>query len=94
MNDPATPTPQHFVPPAARELRAQSVHRLQVGVFGLAAMLLLAGLVNIVMDRVRISDAASGIISPHNKPAAKNDPLADIGVAPQTQPSTPAKPHN
>ena len=32
-------TPQHFVPPTARELRSQAVHRLQVGLFGLCAML-------------------------------------------------------
>ena len=38
---PQVATPQHYTPPTARELRAQAVQRLQVGLFGLAAMLLL-----------------------------------------------------
>ena len=49
-------TPQHYVAPGARELRVQAVHRLQVGFFGLAAMLLLVGLANIIMDRARLAD--------------------------------------
>ena len=93
MADPIVPTSQHFVPPSVRELRAQAVHRLQIGMFGLTAMLLLAGLANIVMERVRLSDAASGSVVAPAKPAAKNDPLADIGVAPQTGPSPAAKGH-
>jgi hypothetical protein len=77
-------TPQHFTPPTARELRAQALHRLQIGLFGLAAMLLLVGLANIIMDRARLAEAAmpapAGVVVPTTAP--KSDPLADIGVIP------------
>jgi hypothetical protein len=82
--------PQHFTPPGMRELRTQAVQRLQVGLFGLAAMLLLVGLANIIMDRARQADAENpapasiGTDEP-KKPAA--DPLADIGVVPAAEPS-------
>lgn len=77
--------PQHFTPPSARELRAQAVHRLQIGLFGLATMLLLVGLANIIMDRARMAESAmpietSGIATAPASP--KSDPLADIGVIP------------
>ncbi|MBA3056225.1 MAG: hypothetical protein FP826_15175 [Sphingomonadales bacterium] len=76
--------PQHFMPPSARELRAQSVHRLQIGLFGLAAMLLLVGLANIIMDRARLAESTmpppAGL--PSEAPTPGNDPLADIGVIP------------
>ena len=78
-----TSAPQHFMPPSARELRAQAVHRLQVGLFGLAAMLLLVGLANIIMDRARMAESTmpppAGIAA---SAAPKSDPLADIGVVP------------
>lgn len=85
---------QHFVPPSARDLRGQSVQRLQVGLFGLAAMLLLVGLANIIMDRARLADAASGLMPASSSPSAgasiEADPLADIGVVPAATPSEPA----
>lgn len=92
--EPTQVAPQHFVPPSARELRAQSVQRLQVGLLGLAAMLLLVGLANIIMERARQADDASGVkteeVANTGKTAPKNDPLADIGVVPSAAPSTPA----
>ena len=83
----------HFVPPTVRERRAQAVHRMQVGLFGLAGMLLLVGLANIIMDRALISDDATAESAAASATAAKlstegavaspaNDPLADIGVVP------------
>jgi len=42
--------PQHFVPPSARELRGQAVQRLQAGLFGIAAVLLVVGLANVIND--------------------------------------------
>jgi hypothetical protein len=77
--------PQHFIPPSARELRAQAVERLQGGLFGLAAIVLLVGLANIINDRARMAEAESG--TRPSVPAAsaspeQNDPLADIGVVP------------
>ena len=98
ITDPAVladPPPKalHFVPPTVRERRAQAVHRLQVELFGLAGMLLLVGLANIIMDRAIISDnattassaAASAVaakVSPDAAQTPANDPLADIGVVP------------
>jgi len=41
--------------------RAQSLQRLQIGLFGLAAMLLLVGLANIIMDRARMADDADAM---------------------------------
>ena len=83
----------HFVPPTVRERRAQAVHRLQFGLFGLAGMLLLVGLANIIMDRALLGDDATAASSAAAASAAKvssegaaaspaNDPLADIGVVP------------
>jgi hypothetical protein len=82
-------TPQHYVPGTARELRAQTVHRLQVGLFGLLAMLLLVGLANIIMDRARMAESAnSGAAATAGDSARKtSDPLADIGVVPAADPS-------
>jgi hypothetical protein len=77
--------PLHFVPPTARELRGESVQRLQVGLFGLAMMLLLVGLANIIMDRARMADVAAGgapAASASADAGLKTDPLADIGVVP------------
>jgi len=71
------------------------VHRLQIGMSGLAAMLLLVGLANIIMDRARQNEAEQGLAaSPAAAAAAKSngatDPLADIGVAPAPSPSAKA----
>lgn len=74
--------PQHYLPPTARELRAQAVQRLQAGLFGIAAMLLLIGLANIIMDRAKLSEADSSPSAPVAAASAANDPLADIGVVP------------
>lgn len=83
-------TPQLFVPPSPRDVRGQAVQRLQVGLFGLAAMLLLIGLANIIMDRAREADAQEVAVEAvpsveESKPAS--DPLADIGVVPAADPA-------
>lgn len=79
--------PQLFMPPTARELRAQALHRLQIGLLGLCLMLLLVGLANIIMDRARmVENAASAVTGvPGVAPTAKSDPLADIGVVPSPE---------
>ena len=85
--------PQMFMPPTARELRAQAIHRLQVGILGLCLMLLLVGLANIIMDRARMAETAPPtVLGASPAPAAKGDPLADIGVVPSPEPARPAKP--
>jgi len=79
--------PQLTVAPTTRELRAQAIHRLQIGLFGLAAMLLLVGLANIIMDRARMAESAmpapAGV--PTQAAAPKSDPLADMGVIPSPE---------
>lgn len=83
-------TPQRFVPPNAQALRAQAVQRLQVGLFGLSAMLLLVGLANIIMDRARQTEAQEAIpavIAPAAQEQGASDPLADIGVVPSAEPT-------
>ncbi|MBC2668283.1 hypothetical protein H7F53_03890 [Novosphingobium piscinae] len=79
-----------FMPPSARELRAQALHRLQVGLLGLCLMLMLVGLANIIMDRARLSDATAPAGSAAS-PASKSDPLADIGVVPSPEAARPAE---
>lgn len=87
----ALTTPQHFMAPTARELRSQSVHRLQVGLFGLCAMLLIVGLANIIMDRAKEideNDPIQDVVAVDAEPKkAANDPLADIGVIPAANPT-------
>lgn len=90
--------PQHFSPPTARELRGQAVQRLQAGLFGIAAIVLIVGLANIINDRARQAEVAAGRPNATASTAAgatvKTDPLADVGVVPATtpedKPSTPA----
>jgi hypothetical protein len=92
---PTVAAPQHYTPPTIRELRTEAVHRLQIGMSGLAAMLLLVGLANIIMDRARQSDAESGMTAPAAEAAkgqSSSDPLADIGVVPAADPSAAAPP--
>jgi hypothetical protein len=88
-------TPQHFTPPTARQRRAEAVQRLQVGLFGLAAMLLLVALANIIMERARLVDATAGASSVAHVAGATNanntDPLADLGVIPSPAGPTAAR---
>lgn len=86
-------TPQPYVPSTARMLRAQAVHRLQVGLFGLAAMLLLVGLANIIMDRAKLAEAidAAPEAAASMSPRTASDPLADIGVVPAADPTAAGK---
>ncbi|MFC0202720.1 hypothetical protein [Novosphingobium soli] len=83
--------PTHFAPPTARELRSQAVHRLQIGLFGLCAMLLIVGLANIIRDRLRLADTQDPlqqVVAMDAKPTkTASDPLADIGVVPAADPS-------
>ncbi len=83
--------PLHYMPASGRELRAQSVHRLQLGLFGLCAMLLIVGLANIIMDRAQLTDTQDpieqviAVDDPASKPVV--DPLADAGVIPAADPT-------
>lgn len=86
--------PQHYMPPSAREIRTQAVQRLQAGMFGLAAIVLVVGLANIINDRARMAEAGREANAGETLPseAVNNDPLADIGVVPSTAPDDEALP--
>ena len=65
----------------------ESLQRLQVGFFGLAAMLLLVGLANVIMNSVQQSRAttvpeAAPTVAASETATPARDPLADAGVVP------------
>jgi hypothetical protein len=64
------------------------VQRLQVGLFGLAAMILLVALANIIRNNADQNDAtvvpeAAPSLAAEPKAPAVSDPLADAGVVPE-----------
>lgn len=66
--------------------RAESVHRLQVGVSLLLGIILIVGLANVIEDRATQTENASvpeaaSTVAPSPESTA-NDPLADAGVVP------------
>src|SRR5436190_6028430 len=67
--------------------RSQSIQRLQVGLFGLAAMVLLVVLANIIMTNAEQNQAtvvpqAASTVAAQPTAQAVTDPLADAGVVP------------
>ena len=71
----------------AADQRSQSIHRLQIGVAGLGAMVLLIGLAQAISDRAKLSEAETGpaaaaTIAPAGPAVIQNDPLAEAGVVP------------
>jgi|GEM_PF-1148454 hypothetical protein len=87
--DGLAPPPLHHMAPGSRDLRSQAVHRLQVGIFGLAAMLLLVSLASVIMQRVQTADRSAIAAEPSGSASGSagvspaNDPLVDLGVAPE-----------
>lgn len=68
--------------------RSQAMQRLQVGLFGLAAMILLVGLANIIKTNVQENEArvvpeAAPTVVATGAAAPVSDPLADAGVVPE-----------
>ena len=90
--------PLHYEPVSGRELRAQSIQRLQIGLLGLCAMLLIIGLANIIMDKAKGTEAQDdpiGEVIAKDAPQSTKkgiDPLADIGVVPAADPAPDLKP--
>jgi hypothetical protein len=83
--------PTRPAPPTARDLRMQSIQRLQVGVFGLCTMLMIVGLANIIMERAKLTsepDPIQEVVAVDSAPKkTATDPLADIGVVPSADPT-------
>lgn len=75
--EPATP---------ASQARQEAIQRLQVGVFGIAAMVLLVGLASIIGSQADITEeAAVPEAAPTTEPSptpTQANPLADAGVVP------------
>ena len=74
--------------------RAQSLQRLQIGLFGLAAMVLLVGLANIILtnakeNQARVVPEAAATVAADADADAGSDPLAAAGVVPD-EPETEA----
>jgi len=67
--------------------RAERIQRLQIGAFGILAMVLLIALADIVISRAQLTEAgavpeaAPTVVA--SETAAPRDPLADAGVVPQ-----------
>ena len=79
--------PEGMAPPPIRIPRSQSIQRLQIGLSGLAAMVLLVGLASIVKDRVDQTEEtviaeAGDVPEVVDEPALQSDPLADAGLVP------------
>ena len=75
--------------------RSQSMQRLQIGLFGLAAMILLVSLANIILNNAaeneaRVVPEAAPTVAAEEGVAPVRDPLADAGVVPDA----PQQPQN
>lgn len=70
----------------ASQSRQEAIQRLQIGVFGIAAMLLLVGLASIIGSQAEITEeAAVPEAAPTTEPSptpTQANPLADAGVVP------------
>jgi hypothetical protein len=95
-SEPVTEPQEEVEAPSAfqKRTRAEAIQRLQVGLSGLGAMLLLLSLANIIQARVKdvdkgaVPETASSASDADAKPANK-DPLVDAGVVPEL-PAQPA----
>lgn len=72
--------------PPLGEARAEAIQRLQVGLFGIGAMVLLVGLASIIGSQADLTDdaavpEAAPTTEPMPEPSQAN-PLADAGVVP------------
>ncbi len=72
--------------------RAEAMQRLQVGLTGLSAMILVIGLASVIGGQADIAEeAAVPDAAPTTEPTAappQRDPLADAGVVPDIPPQT------
>jgi hypothetical protein len=85
--------------PPLSEARQEAVQRLQIGAFGIAAMVLLVGLASIIGSQADVTEeAAVPDAAPTTEPSptpSQANPLADAGVVPDiaAEPSpSPASP--
>ena len=74
-------------PPQQGGKRAEVVQRLQIGLFGLAARVLIVALANVIMEREKQTEAtavpeAAATTAPVAATGPLSDPLVDAGVVP------------
>ncbi|MEQ8412765.1 MAG: hypothetical protein RIB52_14545 [Erythrobacter sp.] len=86
-------------PPAGAPLggtRTEAMQRVQVGVVGICAMILLVGLASIIGSQADlVEEAAVPDAAPTTEPSPapqQRDPLADAGVVPPTEPEPDLRP--
>ncbi|MFN4038952.1 MAG: hypothetical protein ACK4IB_06425 [Erythrobacter sp.] len=80
------------LPDPAPATRAEGIQRLQVGLFGIAAMVLLVGLASIIGSQADLADeAAVPDAAPTTEPRA-NDPSRNSSSDPVVVPDIPAEP--
>ena len=76
--------------------RSEARQRLQLGAFGICAMILLAGLASIIGSQADlVEESAVPDAAPTTEPTAaptQRDPLADAGVVPPTEPDPAPEP--
>lgn len=72
--------------------KQEGLQRVQIGLTGLAGVVLLVGLANIVIDKARIDDVAPPTVVPtiadptaNAASAQPKEPLAELGVAPSAE---------
>ncbi len=84
--------PDALAPPPLGGTREQAMHRLQIGVGGVFAIVLLVGLASLIENRaVETEKQAVPEAAPTNQPvesSARPDPLVEAGVVPDL-PTTP-----
>lgn len=87
LDQPASDTAEsEDTPRPVGEARAEAIQRLQVGLFGIGAMVLLVGLASIIGSQADLTeDAAVPEAAPTTEPTpepSQANPLADAGVVP------------
>ena len=80
--------------PGLSGTRGQAIQRLQVGLFGIASMVLLVGLANIIKTNVQQSEAqvvpeAAPTVVAEEATEPASDPLADAGIVPELSAKAP-----
>ena len=74
-------------PPPLGGTRSEAAHRLQIGLSGIAAMVLLVALADTILSRAEQTEAsavpeAAATVKPSETAVPQNDPLAEAGVVP------------
>nr|WP_137676291.1 hypothetical protein [Parerythrobacter lutipelagi] len=87
-NEGAIPSaaPPSAVPPLGGT-RSEAVHRLQVGLSGIASVVLIVALADTIMSRADESEAsavpeAAATVEPFEGDSPRNDPLSEAGLVP------------